>query len=57
MIEPETERQTDRERQVTMKNYQTNSESQEFTRKDLLNQDSKTKGANKVVFTFTYHPI
>ena len=45
MIEPETERQTDRqtERQVTMKNYQTSSESQEFIRKDLLNQDSKTK--------------
>ena len=27
-----------------------------FTRKDLLNQDSKTKGRNKLVFNFTYHP-
>ena len=27
-----------------------------FTRKDLLNQDSKTKGRNKPVFNFTYHP-
>ena len=27
-----------------------------FTRKDLLNQDSKTKGGNKLVFNFTYHP-
>ena len=26
-----------------------------FTRKDLLNQDSKTKGRNKLVFNFTYH--
>ena len=28
----------------------------EFTRKDLLNQDSKTKGRNKLVLNFTYHP-
>ena len=27
-----------------------------FTRKDILNQDSKTKGRNKLVFNFTYHP-
>ena len=27
-----------------------------FTRKDLPNQDSKTKGRNKLVFNFTYHP-
>ena len=27
-----------------------------FSRKDLLNQDSKTKGRNKLVFNFTYHP-
>ena len=27
-----------------------------FTREDLLNQDSKTKGRNKLVFNFTYHP-
>ena len=27
-----------------------------MTRKDLLNQDSKTKGGNKLVFNFTYHP-
>ena len=27
-----------------------------FTSKDLLNQDSKTKGRNKFVFDFTYHP-
>ena len=27
-----------------------------FTKKDLLNQDSKTKGRNKLVFNFTYHP-
>ena len=27
-----------------------------FTRKDLLNQDSKTKGRNKLVFNCTYHP-
>ena len=27
-----------------------------FTRKDLLNQDSKTKGRNKIAFNFTYHP-
>ena len=27
-----------------------------FTRKDLLNQDSKTKSRNKLVFNFTYHP-
>ena len=27
-----------------------------FTREDLLNQDSKTKGKNKLVFNFTYHP-
>ena len=27
-----------------------------FTRKDLLNQDSKTKGRNKLVFNFAYHP-
>ena len=27
-----------------------------FTRNDLLNQDSKTKGRNKLVFNFTYHP-
>ena len=27
-----------------------------FTRKDLLNQHSKTKGRNKLVFNFTYHP-
>ena len=26
-----------------------------FTRKDLLNQDSKTKGGNKLVFKFAYH--
>ena len=26
-----------------------------FTRKDLLNQDCKTKGRNKLVFNFTYH--
>ena len=27
-----------------------------FTREDLLNQDSKTKGRNKLVFNFTYYP-
>ena len=27
-----------------------------FTMEDLLNQDSKTKGRNKLVFNFTYHP-
>ena len=27
-----------------------------FTRKDLLNQDSKNKGRNKLVFNFTNHP-
>ena len=27
-----------------------------FTRKDLLNQDSKTKERNQLVFNFTYHP-
>ena len=27
-----------------------------FTRNDLLNQDSKTKGRNKLVFNLTYHP-
>ena len=27
-----------------------------FTRKDLLNQDFKTKGENKLVYSFTYHP-
>ena len=27
-----------------------------FTRKDLLNQNSKTKWRNKLVFDFTYHP-
>ena len=27
-----------------------------FTREDLLNQDSKTKGRSKLVFNFTYHP-
>ena len=27
-----------------------------FTREDLLNQDSTTKGRNKLVFNFTYHP-
>ena len=27
-----------------------------FTREDLFNQDSKTKGRNKFVFNFTYHP-
>ena len=27
-----------------------------FTREDLLNQDSKTKGRNKLVFNFAYHP-
>ena len=27
-----------------------------FTRKDLLNQDSETKGRNKLVFNFTCHP-
>ena len=27
-----------------------------FTREDLLNQDSKTRGRNKLVFNFTYHP-
>ena len=27
-----------------------------FTRKDLLNQDCKTKGRNKLVCNFTYHP-
>ena len=27
-----------------------------FTRKDLLIQDSKTKGRNKLAFNFTYHP-
>ena len=27
-----------------------------FTRKDLLHQDSKTKGRNKLAFNFTYHP-
>ena len=26
-----------------------------FARKDLLNQDSKTKGRNKLFFNFTYH--
>ena len=26
-----------------------------FTRKNLLNQDSKIKGRNKLVFNFTYH--
>ena len=26
-----------------------------FTRKDLLNQDSKTNGRNKLIFNFTYH--
>ena len=26
-----------------------------FTRRDLLNQDYKTKGRNKLVFNFTYH--
>ena len=26
-----------------------------FTREDLLNQDSRTKGRNKLVFNFTYH--
>ena len=30
--------------------------SRRFTRKDLLNQDSKTKDRNKLVFNFTYHP-
>ena len=29
--------------------------SRRFTRKDLLNQDSKTKDRNKLVFNFTYH--
>ena len=28
----------------------------QFIRKDLLNQDSKTKGRNKLIFNFTYHP-
>ena len=27
-----------------------------FTREDLLNQDSKTKGRNKLVFNFIYYP-
>ena len=27
-----------------------------FTRKDLLNQNSKTKRGNKFAFNFTYHP-
>ena len=27
-----------------------------FTRKDLLYQDSKTKGRNKLVFNIAYHP-
>ena len=27
-----------------------------FTREDFLNQDSKTKGRNELVFNFTYHP-
>ena len=27
-----------------------------FTRKDLLNQDFKTKGGNQLVFYFNYHP-
>ena len=27
-----------------------------FTRKDLLNQDSKSNRRNKLVFNFTYHP-
>ena len=27
-----------------------------FPRKDFLNQDSKTKRRNKLVFNFTYHP-
>ena len=27
-----------------------------FTRKDLLIQDSKTKGRNNLAFNFTYHP-
>ena len=27
-----------------------------FTRKDLFNQNSKTKGRNKLVFNLTYHP-
>ena len=27
-----------------------------FTRKDVVNQESKTKGRNKLVFNFTYHP-
>ena len=30
--------------------------SRTFTREDLLNQDSKTKARNKLVFNFTYHP-
>ena len=28
-----------------------------FNKKDLLNQDSKTKGGNKLVFNFTCHPV
>ena len=27
-----------------------------FTKEDLLNQDSKTRRRNKLVFNFTYHP-
>ena len=27
-----------------------------FTKEDLLNQDSKTKGRKKLIFSFTNHP-